>query len=38
VPASAAITGGHVQTALSDARGDPCLRVLLAENAHPIKL
>src|ERR1700747_1893227 len=36
-PASTATTGGHVQTALPDARRDPRLRSLLIENAHPVK-
>jgi hypothetical protein len=38
VPASAAITGGHVQTALPNARGTPRTRSLLSENARPVKL
>jgi hypothetical protein len=33
----AAITGGHVLTALPDARRTSCLSSLLAENAHPVK-
>jgi hypothetical protein len=36
-PASAAITSGHVQTALSNARRAPRPRSLLTENAHPVK-
>ena len=36
-PASTATTGGHIQTALPDARRAPRLRSLLAENAHPVK-
>src|ERR1700674_2072017 len=35
--ASTATTGGHVQTALPDARRTSCLSSLLAENAHPVK-
>jgi len=36
--ASAATAGGHLQTALPDARGTPPPRSLLSENAHPVKL
>src|SRR6516162_166220 len=32
-PASAANPGGHVQTALSNAPGNPCLPSLVSENA-----
>ena len=35
--ASTANTGGHVQTALPDARRTPRLRSFLSENAHPVK-
>jgi hypothetical protein len=37
-PASAATTDGHVQTALSNARGTPCQTSQLSGNARPIKL
>ena len=34
---STATTGGHLQTALSNAPRIPRLRSLLTENAHPVK-